>query len=139
MRLVVDKQSSWCTSSVDGGVHSCSVAHPDMDTVVSIPASGGGFPVELWGFLQQSCPMLNTCTMPPALAYNEADAVFAARLPSILALAREEHAQCCLERQQARALRAYQCDEAQGFLFARAVSNRDLPRLITRSRPDPRA
>lgn len=41
--------------------------------------------------------------------------------------------------QQARALRAYQCDEAQGFLFARAVSNRDLPRLITRSRPDPRA
>ncbi len=105
MRLVVDKQSSWCTSSVDGGVHSCSVAHPDMDTVVSIPASGGDFPVELWGFLQQSCPMLNTCTMPPALAYNEADAVFAARLPSILALAREEHAQCCLERQQARALR----------------------------------
>ncbi len=41
--------------------------------------------------------------------------------------------------QQARALRAYQCDEAQGFLFARAVSARDVPRLITRSRPDPRA
>jgi diguanylate cyclase (GGDEF)-like protein/PAS domain S-box-containing protein len=41
--------------------------------------------------------------------------------------------------QQARALRAYQCDEAQGFLFARAVSARDLPRLITRSRPDHRA
>jgi diguanylate cyclase (GGDEF)-like protein/PAS domain S-box-containing protein len=40
--------------------------------------------------------------------------------------------------QQARALRAYQCDEAQGFLFARAVSARDLPRLITRSRPDQR-
>ncbi len=42
-------------------------------------------------------------------------------------------------QQQARALRAYQCDEAQGFLFARAVSARDMPRLITRSRPDPRA
>jgi diguanylate cyclase (GGDEF)-like protein len=41
--------------------------------------------------------------------------------------------------QQARALRAYQCDEAQGFLFARAVSARDLPRLITRSRRDQRA
>ncbi len=41
--------------------------------------------------------------------------------------------------QQARALRAYQCDEAQGFLFARPVSARDLPRLITRSRPAPRA
>jgi diguanylate cyclase (GGDEF)-like protein/PAS domain S-box-containing protein len=41
--------------------------------------------------------------------------------------------------QQARALRAYQCDEAQGFMFARAVSARDLPRLITRSRPDHRA
>jgi diguanylate cyclase (GGDEF)-like protein/PAS domain S-box-containing protein len=41
--------------------------------------------------------------------------------------------------QQARALRAYQCDEAQGFLFARAVSARDIPRLITKSRPDPRA
>jgi diguanylate cyclase (GGDEF)-like protein len=41
--------------------------------------------------------------------------------------------------QQARALRAYQCDEAQGFLFARAVSARDLPRLITRSKPDQRA
>jgi diguanylate cyclase (GGDEF)-like protein/PAS domain S-box-containing protein len=41
--------------------------------------------------------------------------------------------------QQARALRAYQCDEAQGFLFARAVSSRDLPRLLTRSRPDLRA
>ena len=40
--------------------------------------------------------------------------------------------------QQARALRAYQCDEAQGFLFARAVSARDLPRLVTRSRPDQR-
>jgi len=35
--------------------------------------------------------------------------------------------------QQARALRAYQCDEAQGFLFARAVSSRVLPRLITKS------
>jgi diguanylate cyclase (GGDEF)-like protein/PAS domain S-box-containing protein len=34
--------------------------------------------------------------------------------------------------QQARALRAYQCDEAQGFLFARPVSARDLPRLLTR-------
>jgi diguanylate cyclase (GGDEF)-like protein/PAS domain S-box-containing protein len=41
--------------------------------------------------------------------------------------------------QQARALRAYQCDEAQGFLFARAVAARDIPRLVTRSRPDPRA
>jgi diguanylate cyclase (GGDEF)-like protein/PAS domain S-box-containing protein len=41
--------------------------------------------------------------------------------------------------QQARALRAYQCDEAQGFLFARAVSARHLPRLVTRSRPDQRA
>jgi diguanylate cyclase (GGDEF)-like protein/PAS domain S-box-containing protein len=41
--------------------------------------------------------------------------------------------------QQARALRAYQCDEAQGFLFSRAVSARDLPRLITRSRPGQRA
>jgi diguanylate cyclase (GGDEF)-like protein/PAS domain S-box-containing protein len=41
--------------------------------------------------------------------------------------------------QQARALRAYQCDEAQGFLFARAVSARNLPRLLTRSRPDHRA
>jgi len=41
--------------------------------------------------------------------------------------------------QQSRALRAYQCDEAQGFLFARAVSARALPRLLTRSRPDPRA
>ena len=41
--------------------------------------------------------------------------------------------------QQARALRAYQCDEAQGFLFARAVSARDLPRLITRSIPGQRA
>ncbi|MDB6156386.1 MAG: bifunctional diguanylate cyclase/phosphodiesterase [Gammaproteobacteria bacterium] len=40
--------------------------------------------------------------------------------------------------QQARALRAYQCDEAQGFLFARAVSARALPRLVTRSRPDQR-
>jgi EAL domain-containing protein (putative c-di-GMP-specific phosphodiesterase class I) len=42
-------------------------------------------------------------------------------------------------QQQARALRAYQCDEAQGFLFARPVSARDIPRLITKSRPDPRA
>src|SRR5581483_8427772 len=41
--------------------------------------------------------------------------------------------------QQARALRAYQCDEAQGFLFARPVSARDLPRLITRSIPGRRA
>ncbi len=41
--------------------------------------------------------------------------------------------------QQARALRAYQCDEAQGFLFSRAVSARDIPRLVTRSRPGPRA
>ena len=41
--------------------------------------------------------------------------------------------------QQARALRAYQCDEAQGFLFSRAVSARDLPRLVTRSRRAPRA
>jgi EAL domain-containing protein (putative c-di-GMP-specific phosphodiesterase class I) len=41
--------------------------------------------------------------------------------------------------QQARALRAYQCDEAQGFLFARPVSARDLPRLITRSIPGQRA
>jgi diguanylate cyclase (GGDEF)-like protein/PAS domain S-box-containing protein len=41
--------------------------------------------------------------------------------------------------QQARALRAYQCDEAQGFLFARAVSARNLPRLLTRSRPDHQA
>jgi diguanylate cyclase (GGDEF)-like protein/PAS domain S-box-containing protein len=41
--------------------------------------------------------------------------------------------------QQARALRAYQCDEAQGFLFARAVSARNLPGLLTRSRPDHRA
>jgi PAS domain S-box-containing protein len=40
--------------------------------------------------------------------------------------------------QQARALRAYQCDEAQGFLFARAVSARVLPRLITRSIPGQR-
>jgi diguanylate cyclase (GGDEF)-like protein/PAS domain S-box-containing protein len=40
--------------------------------------------------------------------------------------------------QQARALRAYQCDEAQGFLFARAVSSRVLPRLITRSIPGQR-
>ncbi|MBS0420484.1 MAG: EAL domain-containing protein [Proteobacteria bacterium] len=37
--------------------------------------------------------------------------------------------------QQARALRAYQCDEAQGFLFARAVSSYTLPKLITRSIP----
>ncbi|HZO23927.1 MAG TPA: EAL domain-containing protein [Steroidobacteraceae bacterium] len=36
--------------------------------------------------------------------------------------------------QQHRALRAYQCDEAQGFLFSRAVSARDLPRLLTRSK-----
>jgi diguanylate cyclase (GGDEF)-like protein/PAS domain S-box-containing protein len=41
--------------------------------------------------------------------------------------------------QQARALRAYQCDEAQGFLFARPVSARDLPRLVTRSIPGQRA
>jgi diguanylate cyclase (GGDEF)-like protein/PAS domain S-box-containing protein len=41
--------------------------------------------------------------------------------------------------QQARALRAYQCDEAQGFLFARAVSSRDLPRLVTKSIPGQRA
>jgi diguanylate cyclase (GGDEF)-like protein/PAS domain S-box-containing protein len=41
--------------------------------------------------------------------------------------------------QQARALRAYQCDEAQGFLFARAVSAKALPRLITRSIPGRRA
>jgi diguanylate cyclase (GGDEF)-like protein/PAS domain S-box-containing protein len=41
--------------------------------------------------------------------------------------------------QQARALRAYQCDEAQGFLFARPVSARDIPRLVTKSRPGPRA
>ncbi|MGH8136988.1 MAG: putative bifunctional diguanylate cyclase/phosphodiesterase [Steroidobacteraceae bacterium] len=41
--------------------------------------------------------------------------------------------------QQSRALRAYQCDEAQGFLFSRPVSARDLPRLLTRSRPGPRA
>jgi diguanylate cyclase (GGDEF)-like protein/PAS domain S-box-containing protein len=41
--------------------------------------------------------------------------------------------------QQARALRAYQCDEAQGFLFARPVSARDIPRLITRSRPGQQA
>jgi diguanylate cyclase (GGDEF)-like protein/PAS domain S-box-containing protein len=41
--------------------------------------------------------------------------------------------------QQARALRAYQCDEAQGFLFARAVSARDLPRLVTKSIPGQRA
>jgi diguanylate cyclase (GGDEF)-like protein/PAS domain S-box-containing protein len=41
--------------------------------------------------------------------------------------------------QQARALRAYQCDEAQGFLFARAVSARVLPGLITRSIPGRRA
>jgi EAL domain-containing protein (putative c-di-GMP-specific phosphodiesterase class I) len=40
--------------------------------------------------------------------------------------------------QQARALRAYQCDEAQGFLFARAVASRVLPRLITRSIPGQR-
>jgi|SRR5579863_60900 len=40
---------------------------------------------------------------------------------------------------QTRALRAYQCDEAQGFLFSRPVSARDLPRLLTRSRRDPRA
>ena len=40
--------------------------------------------------------------------------------------------------QQARALRAYQCDEAQGFLFARAVSARDIPRLVTRSIPGQR-
>jgi diguanylate cyclase (GGDEF)-like protein/PAS domain S-box-containing protein len=40
--------------------------------------------------------------------------------------------------QQARALRAYQCDEAQGFLFARAVGARMLPRLITRSIPGQR-
>jgi diguanylate cyclase (GGDEF)-like protein/PAS domain S-box-containing protein len=40
---------------------------------------------------------------------------------------------------QARALRAYQCDEAQGFLYSRAVSARDLPRLLTRSTPAPRA
>jgi len=32
--------------------------------------------------------------------------------------------------QQARALRAYQCDEAQGFLYSRAVSARDMPRLL---------
>jgi diguanylate cyclase (GGDEF)-like protein/PAS domain S-box-containing protein len=41
--------------------------------------------------------------------------------------------------QQARALRAYQCDEAQGFLFARPVSARDIPRLVTRSIPGQRA
>ena len=41
--------------------------------------------------------------------------------------------------QQARALRAYQCDEAQGFLFARAASARDIPRLATKWTPDPRA
>src|SRR5262249_6065090 len=41
--------------------------------------------------------------------------------------------------QQARALRAYQCDEAQGFLFARAISARDIPRLITKSQPGQRA
>jgi diguanylate cyclase (GGDEF)-like protein/PAS domain S-box-containing protein len=40
--------------------------------------------------------------------------------------------------QQARALRAYQCDEAQGFLFARPVSARDIPRLVTKSRPGQR-
>src|SRR3954451_1759401 len=40
--------------------------------------------------------------------------------------------------QQARALRAYQCDEAQGFLFARPVASRVLPRLITRSIPGQR-
>jgi len=40
--------------------------------------------------------------------------------------------------QQARALRAYQCDEAQGFLFARAVSAHVLPKLITRSIPGQR-
>jgi diguanylate cyclase (GGDEF)-like protein/PAS domain S-box-containing protein len=37
--------------------------------------------------------------------------------------------------QQARALRAYQCDEAQGFLFSRPISARDIPRLLTRSKP----
>jgi diguanylate cyclase (GGDEF)-like protein/PAS domain S-box-containing protein len=37
--------------------------------------------------------------------------------------------------QQVRALRAYQCDEAQGFLFARAVSARYLSRLLTKSIP----
>ncbi len=41
--------------------------------------------------------------------------------------------------QQARALRAYQCDEAQGFLYSRPASARVLARLVTRSRPDPRA
>ncbi|HET9390414.1 MAG TPA: EAL domain-containing protein [Steroidobacteraceae bacterium] len=41
--------------------------------------------------------------------------------------------------QQHRALRAYQCDEAQGFLFSRPVSARDLPRLLSRSKSDPRA
>jgi diguanylate cyclase (GGDEF)-like protein/PAS domain S-box-containing protein len=41
--------------------------------------------------------------------------------------------------QQARALRAYQCDEAQGFLYARAVSARDIPRLVTKSIPGQRA
>jgi diguanylate cyclase (GGDEF)-like protein/PAS domain S-box-containing protein len=40
--------------------------------------------------------------------------------------------------QQARALRAYQCDEAQGFLFARAISARGLPSVITKSRPGQR-
>lgn len=40
--------------------------------------------------------------------------------------------------QQHRALRAYQCDEAQGFLFSRPVSARDLPRLLTRSKSDSR-
>jgi diguanylate cyclase (GGDEF)-like protein/PAS domain S-box-containing protein len=37
--------------------------------------------------------------------------------------------------QQARALRAYQCEEAQGFLFSRPISARDIPRLLTRSKP----
>jgi diguanylate cyclase (GGDEF)-like protein/PAS domain S-box-containing protein len=40
--------------------------------------------------------------------------------------------------QQARALRAYQCDEAQGFLYGRAASARDMPRLLTKSKPDSR-
>jgi len=39
---------------------------------------------------------------------------------------------------QARALRAYQCDEAQGFLFARAISARDLQRMLTQSKSSQR-